>query len=227
MWVSEGVLDGEAHVGEGELSLYGAILELHEGVDDALRVDVDVDLRSGHIEEPSCLDSLEPLVHHRGGVDSHFGTHIPVGVVQSHLRGHGGELLAGHTTEGASAGGEDNLAAGSVRLALQTLEDGGVLGVDWENWHTSITCRSHDDLPSHDEGLLVGEGDSLVGLYGSHCGAESTEADHGGHDDVYIGGLHGLLDSGGTGEDFYARAIEKRDETRAQGIVGYDDTVGA
>ncbi len=72
-----------------------------------------------------------------------------------------------------------------------------MLGVDWEDWHTSITCRGHDDLASHDEGLFVGECDSLVGLYGCHCGAESTETDHGGHDDIDIGGLYSLLDSGG------------------------------
>ncbi len=44
LWVGEGVEDGEAHVGDGDLREDAAVDELDEGVDGGLGVDGDADL---------------------------------------------------------------------------------------------------------------------------------------------------------------------------------------
>ena len=65
-----GVLDGNAHIGKSELCLEGAVDELHQRVDDALRMndDIDPDRRRTSYSQRASMTSRR-LVHERGRVD--------------------------------------------------------------------------------------------------------------------------------------------------------------
>ena len=82
----QGVLDGDAHVRESELSLEGAVDELDERVDEALWMDEHVDPLVGDIVQPACLDDLQALVHERRGIDGDLGAHGPGRVCQGVAR---------------------------------------------------------------------------------------------------------------------------------------------
>ena len=69
-----------------ELREDGAIDELDHRMDDALRVDDDVDPGHLDIEEPARLDHLQPLVEERGGIDGDLLAHVPCGMPERLLR---------------------------------------------------------------------------------------------------------------------------------------------
>ena len=75
--VGEGVLDRETHVRGAQLGLQGAVDEQDGRVDDALRMDDDVDRVVAHIVQPVGLDDLQALVGERRGVDRDLGSHRP------------------------------------------------------------------------------------------------------------------------------------------------------
>ena len=126
----EGVLDGDAHVGEPELGLLRAVHELDERVDEALGVDDDVDVLVGDIVEPVRLDDLQALVHERGRVDGDLGAHRPGGVGQGVRRGRGGHGLRRPVAERPAGGGQDEPRDAAQVLADEALPDGRVLRVD-------------------------------------------------------------------------------------------------
>src|ERR1041385_1398973 len=70
--IRQGVLDGDDHAGLGELGQHGSIDPLYHAVNDALRMDHDLDLFDGHIEEKVRFDHLESFVHQGGTVDGDF-----------------------------------------------------------------------------------------------------------------------------------------------------------
>ena len=62
----EGILDGQAHVGHAELSLYRTVLKLHGTMYNRLWMDEYLYLFSINAKQPFGLNHLEALVHHRG-----------------------------------------------------------------------------------------------------------------------------------------------------------------
>ncbi len=80
--IGQGILDRQLHVRQAHLRFHAAIAELHQAVDDALRMHHDVDLVSLQVEEPFRLDGLQPLVHQARTVDGDLGAHVPVGMLQ-------------------------------------------------------------------------------------------------------------------------------------------------
>ena len=85
--VRQGVLDRESHVGGTQLGLEGAVAEADGGVDDALRVDDDLDGVVADIVQPVCLDDLQALVRERRGIDGDLGAHAPGRVPEGLRRG--------------------------------------------------------------------------------------------------------------------------------------------
>ena len=85
--VGQGVLDGKSHVGGAQLGLQGAVHEADGRVDDALRVDDDLDRVVADIVQPVCLDDLQALVGERRRVDGDLGAHRPGRVAERLLRG--------------------------------------------------------------------------------------------------------------------------------------------
>ena len=75
--IGQRVLDGKSHVGGAQLGLEGAVDEPDGGVDDALRMDDDLDGVVVDIVQPVRLDDLQALVGERRRVDRDLGAHRP------------------------------------------------------------------------------------------------------------------------------------------------------
>ena len=127
----QGVLDGDAHVRESELSLEGAVDELDERVDEALGVDEDVDPLVGDIVQPARLDDLQALVHERRGIDGDLGAHRP-GRVRQGVRGRGRRQPLGRPSRGTDRPMRSGAAARpiAIRSPGQALPERRVLRVD-------------------------------------------------------------------------------------------------
>ena len=85
--VGQRVLDGKSHVGGAELGLQRAVDEPDGRVDDALRVDDDLDGVVVDIVQPVRLDDLQALVGEGRRVDRDLGAHRPGRVAQGLLPG--------------------------------------------------------------------------------------------------------------------------------------------
>ena len=64
--------------------------------------------------------------------------------------------------EGAAAGREHDAADAVILLAPEALPDGGVLAVDRAEVASAGDHGATDEVPGHDERLLVGDGDGLA-----------------------------------------------------------------
>ena len=202
--VGEGVEDGEAHVGDGDLGEDAAIDKLDERVDGGLGVDGDLDLRGREVEEAAGFDDLEALVHHGGGVDGDALSHDPGGVLECLGGGDVFEVGGGGIAEGATGGGEPDLLDLGRGATAHALVNGVVLGVDGEEGDVVLFCCGDDEFAGGDETFLVGEAD---GFSGADCGVggfETGYADDGGDDEVDLGQGGDVNGSGGSGDDFDA-----------------------
>ena len=203
----EGVEDGQAHVGDGDLREDGAVDELDEGVDGGLGVDGDADLGGGQVEEAAGLDDFEALVHHGGGVDGDALAHDPGGVLQRLLWGDVFEVGCGRVAEGAARGREPDLSDLGGGAAAHALMDGVVLGVDGEEGDVAVAGGGDDELAGGDEALLIGEADGLAGEHGGVGGFEAGDTDDGGDDEVDLGQGGDGDGAGGAVEDFDAGEV--------------------
>ncbi len=200
--ISEGVLDGQAHVGRGHLGEDGAVDEFDHGMDDALGVDDDLDAVHADVEEPAGLDHFEAFVEEGGGVDGDLAAHDPGRVFEGLFEGDLGEGINGPdgpVTEGAATGGEPEVADGGRGFVFEALEDGGVFAVDGEDADSVATGFVHDDATSHDEDFLGGDGDVLAGADGGEGWGEACGADDGDEDDVGLGEHGEFEETGFTG----------------------------
>ena len=121
--IGERILDRQSHVGCTELCLDTTIDELHGGVYDRLRMDEHLDAIDRQVEEPTCLDDLEALVHHAGGVDGDLSTHLPVGVLERLCGSDMLHLFERESAERSAAGCEQEFLDGVGVLAHERLED--------------------------------------------------------------------------------------------------------
>ena len=78
----EGVEDGKAHVGDGDLREDAAVDVFDQGMNGGLGVDGDLDAVGGKVEEAAGFDDLEALIEHGGGVDGDALAHDPGGVFE-------------------------------------------------------------------------------------------------------------------------------------------------
>ena len=223
----ERVLDGHAHIGHADLRLRRAVHELHDGVDDGLRVDDDGDLVGPEPVEPARLDDLQRLVHHRRGVDGDAGAHAPVRVVQRLLGRDGVECGGVAVTEGSAAGGEHDALDGLGRLADQALEERRVFGVDGQHARARGAAGVAHEGARHDEGFFGGERHVGPGAERRERRRQPRGADDGGDDEV------GLWRGRQLGEGLLPRPHfdpGPREGLRQRRIcrrVGDDDALGA
>ena len=159
-------------------------------MDDALAVDHHVHLLHRQPVQPHGLDDLQALVHQGSRVDGDFCTHAPVGVFQGIGGGDGLQLLIGAAEEGTAGAGQQqppDLIA--VPAALETLENGAVLGVHGDDVRAAALRLGHDQLPGADQGLLIGQGDAFFLPDGGQGGLQAHAAHNGGDHGVGLGQL--------------------------------------
>ena len=202
LWVGEGVEDGEAHVGDGDLREDAAVDELDERVDGGLGVDGHADLLWRQVEEAAGFDDLEALVHHGGGVDGDALAHDPGGMFEGLLRGDSVEVGEGSVAEGATGGGEPDLLDFGGGAAAHALVDGVVFGVDGQEGDVMFLCGGDDELAGGDEALLVGEADGFAGTDCRVGGFEAGHSDYCGDDEVDFGEGRDVDAARGAVEDF-------------------------
>ena len=95
-----------------------------------------------------------------------------------------------------------------MTFALQTLEYGGMLGIDREDpGVVAPGCGSHNLAGGH-EGFLVGQRDGLAALQGVEHGCKAAVAHHRAHHDVVIKVPCGLGDGLGAGGSSDARTAQ-------------------
>ena len=169
--IVQGVGDRNPHVGVAEVGERGAVVQVHEGVHDRLRVDHDVEALVRHAEQVVGLDQLEPLVHERGGVDRDLAAHVPGGVGERLLASH--VLEVGAAAEGTAAGGEHEAVDGARPLGGHELVQGGVLGIHRYQLCAGALGKGGHELAADHEALLVREReiDSLA-----ECGDRGAQA---------------------------------------------------
>ena len=217
--IRQGVLDWQLHVRAAELRDDGAVAELDHRVDDALRVDDDLDLVIVDTVEPLRLDDLKALVDERGRVDRDLLPHIPRRMREDLRLRRADERLALLAAERAARTGQEQLLDRLALLALQALEKGAVLTVDRQNGDALLLRAAHDDLAGDDERLLVGERDVLLGVERLHRRLEAGKAHHRGHDRV-DGGIGRRIDERLTAAGELRLARVARLEARVGRLVG-------
>src|SRR4051812_49640084 len=79
-------------------------------MNDALRVNDDVDPCHFDVEKPAGLDHFEAFVEQGGGIDGDLGAHFPSRVAKRLVLCDFWELLRGSFAEGAAGRGEDQPA---------------------------------------------------------------------------------------------------------------------
>ena len=100
-----------------------------------------------------CLKNFEALVHEGGRIDRDLGPHIPRGVRKGVTSAFAGQLLAGKTIKRATGACEPNAVNGIAPLALQTLENRAVFGIDGDE--LPFGCQGHEQIARHYDRLLV------------------------------------------------------------------------
>mmetsp|Transcript_62745 Transcript_62745/g.101644 ORF Transcript_62745/g.101644 Transcript_62745/m.101644 type:complete len:215 (+) Transcript_62745:778-1422(+) len=133
-------------------------------------MDGNLDVVVIHTVQPMRLNDLQALVHHGRRIYSDFGAHVPVRMcgrsLSEHFWIHRPHLFQRHVPEGAAAAGENNLLHAALGDALQALEDGGVLGINWQHAHAVLLEHGCDHRSASDECLLVRQGNVLASLHG-------------------------------------------------------------
>ena len=76
-----------------------------------------------------------------------------------------------------------------VPAALETLENGAVLGVHGDDVRPPALRLGHDQLPGADQGLLIGQGDAFFLPDGGQGGLQAHAAHNGGDHGVGLGQL--------------------------------------
>ena len=177
--VGQGVLDGKPHVRGAELGLQRAVDEEDGRVDDALRVDHDLDRVVVDIVQPVRLDDLQALVRERRRVDRDLGAHRPGRVAQGLLGGDRGELRGRRVEERPARRRQDRAAStpaiGSPTRHCQIAEcsesigrsqasglASGFSGLVAATPAASARRERHDEVAAGDERLLVGGRDDLA-----------------------------------------------------------------
>ena len=200
--VGEGVEDGEAHVGDGDLGEDAAVDEFDEGVDGGLGVDGDADLRGRQVEEAAGFDDLEALVHHGGGVDGDALAHDPGGVLEGLCGVMWSKSARGVLRKGPPEAVSQICLTSAGVPPRMALVDGVVLGVDGEEGYVVFAGGGDDELAGGYEALLVGEADGFAGADGGVGGFEAGYSDDGGDYEVDFGEGGDVDGAGGAVDDF-------------------------
>jgi len=152
----EGVEDGEAHIGDGDLREDAAVDVLDEGMDGGLGMNGDLDAVGGKVEEAAGFDDFEALVEHGGGVDGDALAHDPGGVFEGLGGGDAVEVGQRGVTKRPAGCGEPDLLDLIGGSGAEALVDGVVLGINGEEVYVVLAGGGEDEVARGNEAFLVG-----------------------------------------------------------------------
>ena len=139
-----------------------------------------------YIKQPTCLYHLKALVHHAGRVNRNLRAHFPIGVLKRLSGCHTLHLFVSHGAKRSTAGSKQQFLNAITRLTHQTLEDGRVLTIYWQNRHLIMLRQSTDNFTRYDQSLFISQSDCFLCTYGFHRWTQTRIAHHGCHHHIYI-----------------------------------------
>ena len=135
-------------------------------------------------------------------------------------------LLPVPGAERPAGSGEVNLLDRVASRCKQTLEDGGVLGVNREDFALVAPERFDYDGTCRHKGFLVGEGDCLAGFQGGERRPEAAEAHHRAYNYVHAALAHEIAQAGDASPNLAAAALESLGDLGIAPLVADDDIGG-
>ena len=250
--IGQRVLDRQSHVRGAQLGLQGAVPEPDGRVNDALRVDDDLDGVVADIVQPVRLDDLQALVGERRGVDRDLRPHRPGRMLERLLGRHRGQLCRRGVEERAARGREDEGGDVVHGFADQALPDGRMLRVDRAQPGERARVRvglvrggpgggqrarqRHHEVAAGDERLLVGRGHDLPCAQCREHRAQADDPARADDDEVDVVAcrerLEGVratdaLRAGRQVQAGYRRPVSERDGRRTQpgGLLGEERAI--
>src|ERR1051326_2216438 len=175
--IRERVSDRDPHIGNAELRDHRSVAVTDHRMDDALRMNNDVDPRRFEAEKPARLDDFEPFVHHGRRIDGDLRPHFPVRVFERLLDRDPVEAFERCSQERPARGGEDDLLDVFGPVALQALKDRAVLAVYWKKPHAALVRLADEDLAGHHKGFFVRERELFAGAEAGKRRHEARAAD--------------------------------------------------
>ncbi len=168
---------------------------LDHGMDDALRVDHDLDRLARRAEEPERLDHLEALVHHRGESTEILRPITQLGCAQASSGVTPASRSIGVERRGARGREEDPAHAGPGGLARapadeaarQRLEDRRMLAVDGQQHPAALGQGGEEERAGDHERFLVGEQHELSRPRSGERARQARRAHHRGHHRIGLG----------------------------------------
>ena len=146
---------------------------------DTLRMDDNLDFRGLYVEQPARLNNLKALIHKRSRVDGNLCAHAPLRMLQRTLCRYTLELINRQVTQGATAASDDEVAHTLASLTLQALHDCRVLRVDGHDAYATRFSMRHNNIATHNQGLLIGQGYALTRLDSGIGGVQTRVANQG------------------------------------------------
>ena len=174
--IGKGVLDRDAHVGGAQVSLQRSVHELHQGVDDALRMDHHIHPVESQTEQEVGFDDLQTLVHQRGRVDGYPRPHVPGGMGQGLIDSHPVQPLPGPASKRTAGSSQHQTRDLGNPFPDHALEQCGVLRVDRDQ--LSVAGGRHHQLPTHHQAFLVGQSETVTSLQRGYGSFETRRPHH-------------------------------------------------
>ena len=177
-----------------------AVLEFDHGMNLGLTLDEHLDAIDIHAEQMHSLDALKTLVHEGGGIDGDLRTHVPRWMGQGILTSNIGKFIESAPIERAARTREPDAMRLARILTEQALENGAMFRINGK--HLTRLDHGHQQIATHDQGLLVGKRQSLAALENGMTGRKARGAHDCDEDHVYILELDELLGTTRAGMQF-------------------------
>ena len=131
-----------------------------------LRMYHHLNLAGLYAKQPFGFDHFEPLVHHRGRINSDLSSHFPIRMFESLYFCHSLQLFHSTCTERTSGSSQDNFLYRIAYLSGQTLEDGRMFRIDRQNSYPMFCDRFVDQFSGYDQSLFVSQSNIFSGFNG-------------------------------------------------------------